>query len=302
MVPARQGVEQSRGDRTDVGKHGIGFERCHHTIVSPGTRRGPLCRRRGRQERRQRPSSPSSKVLASIAPLAARSARAPRGAIPNGRLVTSFDCPGGESLAHVAHSQDGDSHRATLRPAGTTKGGIPWTLVFSGSLAKEPPAKTPIRSCRIPSWNSRFLRTIPDSRETHPLENDNPYDVGMTGLIGVSSGYWALEQVVFFVPVVRSTRPPCCSVHQFPARPPSPSLSSSAQPSTQARGSLRFLTDDLSRPLVVTEPEKARLSQPAISRPFGESDLSDEIGPGPVRAAGDRSCVDKRRLGRIQLP
>ena len=35
------------------------------------------------------------------------------------------------------------------------------------------------------------------------------------------------------------------------------------------------LPDDLSRILVVAEPEKARLPQPTVARPFSESDLSD---------------------------
>jgi hypothetical protein len=66
--------------------------------------------------------------------------------------------------------------------------------------------------------------------------------------------------------------------------------------------SLGLFPDDLSRALVVAEPEKARLPQPGVARPFGKSDLSDELGPRPVRSAGDRSRVYKGRLGRLQLP
>ena len=50
--------------------------------------------------------------------------------------------------------------------------------------------------------------------------------------------------------------------------------------------SLGPFPDDLSRALVVAKPEKARLAQPSVTRPFGKSDLSDEVGPCPVRAAG----------------
>jgi hypothetical protein len=60
--------------------------------------------------------------------------------------------------------------------------------------------------------------------------------------------------------------------------------------------------NDLSRALVVAEPEKSRLPQPGFARPFGKSDLSNELGPRPVRAARDGSRVHKRRLGRLQLP
>src|ERR1700674_3543516 len=62
------------------------------------------------------------------------------------------------------------------------------------------------------------------------------------------------------------------------------------------------LTHDLGRVLVVAESEKAWLSQPTVARPFGKSDLSDEHGPRPVCATGDRASVHKRRLGRLQLP
>ena len=43
--------------------------------------------------------------------------------------------------------------------------------------------------------------------------------------------------------------------------------------------SLGPFPDDLIRVLVVAEPEKARLPQSGAARPFGESDLSDELGP-----------------------
>src|SRR6202162_2850186 len=66
--------------------------------------------------------------------------------------------------------------------------------------------------------------------------------------------------------------------------------------------SVGLFPDDLSRALVVAEPQKARLPQPGVARPFGKSDLSDERGPRPVRAAGDRSRVDKPRPCRLQLP
>ncbi len=66
--------------------------------------------------------------------------------------------------------------------------------------------------------------------------------------------------------------------------------------------SMGLFPDDLSRALVVAETEKSRLPQPGIARPFGKSDLSNELGPRPVCAARDGSRVYKRRLGRLQLP
>ena len=53
--------------------------------------------------------------------------------------------------------------------------------------------------------------------------------------------------------------------------------------------------------LVVAQPEEARLPQPTVARPLGEADLGDQLGAGPVRAARDRSRIDERRLGRLQL-
>jgi hypothetical protein len=66
--------------------------------------------------------------------------------------------------------------------------------------------------------------------------------------------------------------------------------------------SLGSLSNDLSRVLVVAETKKAGLPQPSITRPFGKSDLSNELGPRPMCAAGTRSDVFKRRLGRFQRP
>jgi hypothetical protein len=53
--------------------------------------------------------------------------------------------------------------------------------------------------------------------------------------------------------------------------------------------------------LVVAQPEEAGLVQPSVSCPLGVGNLGDQLGPGPVCAARDRSRVDKRRLGRLQL-
>ena len=50
--------------------------------------------------------------------------------------------------------------------------------------------------------------------------------------------------------------------------------------------SLGPLPDDLSRGLVVPEPEKARLPQPSVTRPFGKSDLGDELGRVQCAPAG----------------
>src|SRR6516165_6949024 len=66
--------------------------------------------------------------------------------------------------------------------------------------------------------------------------------------------------------------------------------------------SLRPLSDHLSRAFVVAQPEKARLPQSSVARPFGKPDLSDETGPRPVRAAGNGSRVGECRLGRFELP
>src|SRR6202043_837542 len=52
--------------------------------------------------------------------------------------------------------------------------------------------------------------------------------------------------------------------------------------------------------LVVAQPEEAWLPQATVVRPLGESDLGDELGPGPVRAPGDRPCIVEPRFGRLQ--
>src|SRR5579872_877433 len=69
-----------------------------------------------------------------------------------------------------------------------------------------------------------------------------------------------------------------------------------------ARSSLGAFPDDVSRTLVIAEAEEARLAQPGFTRPFGEADLGDELGPCPVCAARDRSRIDEGRLGRLQAP
>src|SRR5205085_10074896 len=50
--------------------------------------------------------------------------------------------------------------------------------------------------------------------------------------------------------------------------------------------------DDLGGGLVVAQPEKARLPQPAVTRPLGEPDLDDQLGASPVRAPRDWARID----------
>ena len=99
----RQAPRSLRGNRADVGKYGIGLERCQHTVVAQthvedgcvvseydedGVSTGYRIRRSGGLDRTagHQVGSPT------------------RCAIPNGRLVTCLNRPSGESPTHVAHS------------------------------------------------------------------------------------------------------------------------------------------------------------------------------------------------------
>ncbi len=156
QVLARQGVEQfPSGDGADVQEHGMRFPSNANTPSSPRhISRTPAAASRAHHDengistRHRRRGS----KLASIAPLAAQGGGDLRPrvcGIPNGRLVTSLNRPGGESPAHVAHSQDGDSHLATLRsPASTNRND--WCLDYR-AVGPSIHAMASIRCSRTPS-------------------------------------------------------------------------------------------------------------------------------------------------------
>jgi hypothetical protein len=61
-----------------------------------------------------------------------------------------------------------------------------------------------------------------------------------------------------------------------------------------------LLADHLGRALVVAHPEKARLPQATVIRPFGEPDLGDELGANPVGAPRDGMRVDEGRFRSLE--
>ena len=65
--------------------------------------------------------------------------------------------------------------------------------------------------------------------------------------------------------------------------------------------SLGPLPHNLWRALVVAKSAEARLAQPTIACPLGKTNLGNQFGAGPMRAARNRPHLDKRRRRRLHL-
>src|SRR5690348_14019590 len=68
-----------------------------------------------------------------------------------------------------------------------------------------------------------------------------------------------------------------------------------------AAGSLRPLSDDVLRPLVVPQPEISRVAQTAVAGPLAERELPDQPRLDPMGSLRDRADVGERRVGALQL-